>query len=140
MFETCLKPFSWAKSKRKLFSDGQSRGLLLARAALKTCQDKMNSNQHYDVSHLQCMMVSQVSYLTLYSQTIMQHLFPRNMNIFLKECSLKRQTLRSLSLLCLIYICNSLFVNMVHQGDVFHFHQLLVNKVSVGHSFPKSLF
>ena len=42
--------------------------------------------------------------------------------------------------MCLIYICNSLFVNMVHQGDVFHFHQLLVNKVSVGHSFPKSLF
>lgn len=42
--------------------------------------------------------------------------------------------------MCLIYICNSLFLNMVHQSDVCHFHQLLVNKVSVGHSFPKSLF
>ena len=29
----CLKPFSWAKKKRKLFSDGKSRGLLLARVA-----------------------------------------------------------------------------------------------------------
>ena len=30
------KPFSWAKSKRKLFSDGRSWGPLLARAALNT--------------------------------------------------------------------------------------------------------
>ena len=29
------KPFSWAKNKRELFSDGKSRGPLLARAALK---------------------------------------------------------------------------------------------------------
>ena len=32
----CPKPFSWAKNKRKLFSDGKSRGQLLARAAPKT--------------------------------------------------------------------------------------------------------
>ena len=32
----CPKPFSWAKNKRKLFSDGKSRGPLLARVALKT--------------------------------------------------------------------------------------------------------
>ena len=31
----CPKPFSWAKSERKLFSDGKSRGPLLAGAALK---------------------------------------------------------------------------------------------------------
>ena len=31
----CPKPFSWAKNKRELFSDGKSRGPLLARAALK---------------------------------------------------------------------------------------------------------
>ena len=31
----CPKPFSWAKNKRKLFSDGKSRGPLLAGAALK---------------------------------------------------------------------------------------------------------
>ena len=31
----CPKPFSWAKNKGKLFLDGKSRGLLLARAALK---------------------------------------------------------------------------------------------------------
>ena len=30
-----LRPFSWAKNKRKLFSDGKTRGPLLARAALK---------------------------------------------------------------------------------------------------------
>ena len=30
----CPKPFSWTKNKRKLFSDGKSRGPLLARAAL----------------------------------------------------------------------------------------------------------
>ena len=29
------KPFSWAKNKRKFFSDGKSRGPLLARATLK---------------------------------------------------------------------------------------------------------
>ena len=32
----CPKPFSWAKNKRKVFSDGKSRGPLLASAALKT--------------------------------------------------------------------------------------------------------
>ena len=32
----CFKPFSWAKSKRKLFSDGRSWGPLLARAAPNT--------------------------------------------------------------------------------------------------------
>ena len=31
----CPKRFSWAKKKRKLFSDGKSRGPLLARAALE---------------------------------------------------------------------------------------------------------
>ena len=31
----CPKPFSWAKNKREFFSDGKSRGPLLARAALK---------------------------------------------------------------------------------------------------------
>ena len=31
----CPKPFSWAKNKRKRFSDGKSRGPLLARVALK---------------------------------------------------------------------------------------------------------
>ena len=31
----CPKPFSWAKNKRKLFSDGKSRGPLLARVALR---------------------------------------------------------------------------------------------------------
>ena len=31
----CPKPFSWAKNKRKLFSDGKSRGPVLARVALK---------------------------------------------------------------------------------------------------------
>ena len=40
------KPFSWAKNKRKLFSDGKSRGPLLARAALKVfllrCISKAN--------------------------------------------------------------------------------------------------
>ena len=30
----CPKHFSWAKNKRKLFSDGKSRGPLLAGAAL----------------------------------------------------------------------------------------------------------
>ena len=30
----CPKPFSWTKNKRKLFSDGKSRGPLLAGAAL----------------------------------------------------------------------------------------------------------
>ena len=30
----CSKPFSWTKNKRKLFSDGKSRGTLLAGAAL----------------------------------------------------------------------------------------------------------
>ena len=33
----CPKPFSWAKNKRKRFSDGQSRGPLVARVALKHC-------------------------------------------------------------------------------------------------------
>ena len=32
----CPKPFSWAKNKRKLFSDGKSRGPLLAGAALNS--------------------------------------------------------------------------------------------------------
>ena len=31
----CPKPFSWAKNKRKLFSDRKSKGSLLARAALR---------------------------------------------------------------------------------------------------------
>ena len=31
----CPKPFSWAKNKRKLFSDGKSKGPLLARVAHK---------------------------------------------------------------------------------------------------------
>ena len=31
----CPKTFSWAKNKRKIFSDGKSRGPLLAGAALK---------------------------------------------------------------------------------------------------------
>ena len=31
----CPKPFSWAKNKRKLFSDGKLSGPLLARVALK---------------------------------------------------------------------------------------------------------
>ena len=35
----CPKPFSWAKNKRKLFSDGKSRGPLLAIVALKQCRD-----------------------------------------------------------------------------------------------------
>ena len=30
----CPKPFSWTKNKRKLFSDGKSRGPLLAKEAL----------------------------------------------------------------------------------------------------------
>ena len=30
----CPKPFSWAKNERKRFSDGKSRGPLLARVAL----------------------------------------------------------------------------------------------------------
>ena len=34
----CLKPFSWAKNKRKLFSVGKTRGPLLARAALSCMQ------------------------------------------------------------------------------------------------------
>ena len=37
----CPKPFSWAKNKRKLFSDGKSRGLLLARVALKNNNKKL---------------------------------------------------------------------------------------------------
>ena len=36
----CPKPFSWAKNKRKLFSDGKSRGPLLARVALKKVNEK----------------------------------------------------------------------------------------------------
>ena len=35
----CPKPFSWAKNKRKLFSDGKSRGPLLARVALKSLSE-----------------------------------------------------------------------------------------------------
>ena len=34
LWNMCPKPFSWTKNKRKLFSDGKSRGALLARAAL----------------------------------------------------------------------------------------------------------
>ena len=37
----CPKPFSWAKNKRKLFSDGKSRGPLLARVALKNNNKKL---------------------------------------------------------------------------------------------------
>ena len=37
----CSKSFSWAKIKRKYFSDGKSRGPLLARAALKTDHDRL---------------------------------------------------------------------------------------------------
>ena len=38
----CPKPFSWAKNKRKLFSDGKSRGPLLAGAALNLhCLQKL---------------------------------------------------------------------------------------------------
>ena len=52
----CPKPFSWAKNKRKLFSDGKSRGPLLAGAALKTCKRllgcKFFHNGH--VEDLQC--------------------------------------------------------------------------------------
>ena len=36
----CPKPFSRAKNKRKLFSDGKSRGPLLAGVALKFNQQK----------------------------------------------------------------------------------------------------
>ena len=36
----CPKPFSWAKNKRKLFSDGKSRGPLLAGAALNTLRER----------------------------------------------------------------------------------------------------
>ena len=39
----CPKPFSWAKKKRKLFSDGKSRGPLLARVAL-------NNTKTYNIS------------------------------------------------------------------------------------------
>ena len=39
----CPKPFSWAKKKRKLFSDGKSRGPLLARVAL-------NNTETYNIS------------------------------------------------------------------------------------------
>ena len=34
LWNMCPKSFSWANNKRKLFSDGRSRGPLLARAAL----------------------------------------------------------------------------------------------------------
>ena len=36
----CPRPFSWAKNERKLFSDGKSRGPLLARVALKNNNNK----------------------------------------------------------------------------------------------------
>ena len=39
----CPKLFSWAKNKRKLFSDGKSRGPLLARVAL-------NNTETYNIS------------------------------------------------------------------------------------------
>ena len=44
----CPKPFSWAKNKRKLFSDGKSRGPLLAREvflfSLSTGNNSFNVN------------------------------------------------------------------------------------------------
>ena len=48
----CPKPFSWAKNKIKLFSDGKSRGPLLARAALKTSAC-FRMDQHGRVKNLQ---------------------------------------------------------------------------------------
>ena len=42
----CPKPFSWAKNKKKLFSDGKSRGPLLAGAALKPVKRRMNGLWH----------------------------------------------------------------------------------------------
>ena len=44
----CPKPFSWAKNKRKLFSDGKLRGPLLGRVALKT--DKEQSLLRFKLS------------------------------------------------------------------------------------------
>ena len=41
---TQKKRISWAKNKRKLFSDGKSRGPLLARAALNV---KKNTSPHF---------------------------------------------------------------------------------------------
>ena len=40
----CPKPFSWAKNRGKLFLDGKSRGLLLARMALKFAIVEKNSS------------------------------------------------------------------------------------------------
>ena len=52
----CPEPFSWAKNKRKLFSEGKSRGPLLAGAELKTRKRlfgcKFFHNGH--VEDLQC--------------------------------------------------------------------------------------
>ena len=41
----CPKPFSWAKNKRKLFSDGKSRGPLLAGAALTLLSTRINDQK-----------------------------------------------------------------------------------------------
>ena len=41
----CPKPFSWAKNKRKLFSDGKSRGPLLARVALKSACKRLITSE-----------------------------------------------------------------------------------------------
>ena len=52
----CPKPFSWAKNKRKLFSDGKSRGPLLARVALKTREHQPPSIYwiHSTASYREC--------------------------------------------------------------------------------------
>ena len=42
----CPKPFSWAKNKRKIFSDGKSRGPPLARAAIKRASSGLNMRKH----------------------------------------------------------------------------------------------
>ena len=42
----CPKPFSWAKNKRELFSDGKSREPLLARAAIKRASSWLNMWKH----------------------------------------------------------------------------------------------
>ena len=59
----CPKPFSWAKNKRKLFSDGKSRGPLLAGVALKSREHQLMFFYLYlfensdPVTHLGCVSV-----------------------------------------------------------------------------------
>ena len=69
----CPKLFSWAKNKRKLFSDGKSRGPLLAGAALKYRNDLCHGCQILvtatDNSH---------RFRTTFALTIRQHTIKSN--------------------------------------------------------------